>query len=143
MEKKEDLNQVLNDLLKINNDRMEVYKKAIREIYEFDIKALFAGMVEECRKFSVKLALEVLRRGGTPMVGSTTTAGKIYRFWQEIKESLLGTDRESILNACEFVDDAIQRVYGKALEHSDLSPELRSEIMNQRSMRVTYGLARK
>ena len=75
------------------------------------------------------------------MVGSTTTAGKIYRLWFEIKESLLGTDRESILNACEFVDEAIQNAYRQALEHSDLPPNLRSEITAQQSMRVTYGLA--
>jgi uncharacterized protein (TIGR02284 family) len=141
MERKEDLNQVLNDLLKINNDRIEVYKKAIKEVREFDIKRVFAELVDECKKFSVKLALEILRRGGTPMVGSTTTAGKIYRFWYEIKESLLGTDRESILNACEFVDEAIQNAYRQALEHSDLPPDLRSEITTQQSMRVTYGLA--
>src|SRR3954466_7508632 len=128
MEKKEDLNQVLNDLLKINNDRIGVYKKAIKEVREFDVKTVFSGLVEECKKFGVKLALEILRRGGTPVVASTTTAGKIYRLWFEIKESLLGTDRESILNACEFVDEAIQRAYRQALEHSDLPADLKSEI---------------
>jgi uncharacterized protein (TIGR02284 family) len=143
MERKEDLNQVLNDLLKINNDRIAVYRKAIKEVYEFDIKTVFTTMVEESRKFGVKLALEILRRGGTPLVGSTTTAGKIYRIWNEIKESLLGQDRESILNACEFVDDAIQRAYKQALEHSDLPQDLRSEIATQQSSRVRYGLVLK
>lgn len=143
MEKKEALNQVLNDLMRINNDRIEVYRKAIKEIHEFDVKALFVGLVEECRNFSVKLALEILRRGGTPLVGSTTTSGKIYRIWREIKDSLLGKDRESILNACEFVDDAIQNAFRQALDHGDLPADLRSEILSQQSLRVTYGLVLK
>ena len=131
MERKEDVTQVLNDLLKINNDRMKEYRKATKQIVDFEWRNLFLTMIDESKKFGLELALEILKRGGRPQVNSTTTSGKIYRLWMEIKDTFTGMDRESILNECEFVEDGALKSYKKALEHEDLTPELRALIRHQ------------
>ncbi|MEJ0057034.1 MAG: PA2169 family four-helix-bundle protein [Bacteroidota bacterium] len=56
---------------------------------------------------------------------------KIYRFWTEIKDTFTGRDRESILNECEFVEDAVLKAYAKAMEHEDLTVDLKKVIGRQ------------
>lgn len=140
MERKEDVTQVLNDLLKINNDRIKEYRKATKQIVDFEWRNLFLTMIEESKKSGMELALEILRRGGTPQMNSTTTSGKIYRFWMEIKDTFTGMDRESILNECEFVEDGALRAYKKALEHEDFTPELTILIRRQYDSLTTSQL---
>ncbi len=115
MERKEDVTQVLNDLLKINNDRIKEYRKAAKQIVDFEWRNLFLVMIDDSRKSGTELALEILKRGGTPQINSTTTSGKIYRFWMEIKDTFTGMDRESILNECEFVEPDTQAMWNHAL----------------------------
>ncbi|NOT76040.1 MAG: PA2169 family four-helix-bundle protein [Cyclobacteriaceae bacterium] len=124
MERKEEFTQVLNDLLKINNDRIRQYKKATKEIADLDWRTLFLSNIDESKKFGMELSLEIMRNGGEPKVGSTTTSGKIYRFWMEIKDTLTGKDRESILNECEFVEDAVLRAYERAMQRKDFSVDI-------------------
>jgi len=129
MERKEDAIQVLNDLLKINNDRIREYRKAAKQIIDFDWRTLFLSMIDESKKFATELVLAILQKGGVPH--SATTSGKIYRFWVEMKDTFTGMDRESILNECEFVEDAALKAYNRALENEDLTAELALLISKQ------------
>ncbi len=128
MERKEELNQVLNDLLKINNDRIVEYRKAVKEIVDFDWRTIFLSNIDESKKFEMELSTAIMENGGALHASSTTASGKIYRFWTEIKDSFIGRDRESILNECDFVEDAILKAYSKALEHEDMTDELKKLI---------------
>ncbi|CAN5582727.1 PA2169 family four-helix-bundle protein [soil metagenome] len=144
MEKKEEVTQVLNDLLKINNDRIREYRKGIREIVDFDWRTIFLTNIDESKKFGNELALAIINLGGNPETGSTTTSGKIYRFWTELKDTFTGTDRESILNECEFVEDGVLLAYTRALEHEDLTIELNLLIKKQlASLRTAYVIINK
>ena len=82
----DNLNEVLNDLLRINNDRIEGYDTAIKETKDSDVdlKALFRKMIEESKKYAAELTKEVIRRGGDPAEG-TTNSGKLYRVWMDVK----------------------------------------------------------
>jgi uncharacterized protein (TIGR02284 family) len=131
MERKEEVHQVLNDLLKINNDRIKEYRKAIKEIIDFEWRTIFLTNIDESKKFGMELSLAMLKNGGTPQMTATTTSGKIYRLWIEIKDTFTGRDRESILNECEFVEDAVQKAYTKAMEHEDLTEEVKGVITKQ------------
>jgi uncharacterized protein (TIGR02284 family) len=129
MKKREELSVVLCELLKINNDRIGIYRKAIREINEHDLKVVFERAIAESKRIEAVLALEIFKRNSLPDVDATTLTGKLYRLWLEIKEFFTGKDYNSILTACDFAEYSVQKAYKRALEHEDVSLEL-SHILN-------------
>jgi len=110
--------EVLNDLIQMNNDRIIGYEKAIRETKgeDSDLKILFASMVAESHRMKIALATEV-QSFGAGIEQGTTTSGKIYRAWMEVKTVFTGHNRHAILSNCEAVEDAAQRAYRMALKH--------------------------
>jgi uncharacterized protein (TIGR02284 family) len=120
MEKYESINEILNDLVKINNDRIAGYQRAINESKDLDIdlKAIFESMIRESNQYKQELSDLIMKNGGA-VEDETTSSGKIYRAWMDIKSTFTDTDRHSILESCEFGEDAAQRAYEAALA-SDL-----------------------
>jgi uncharacterized protein (TIGR02284 family) len=117
METNERVNEVLNDLIRINHDRVEGYEKAIKELpaADIDLKSLFKRYASESRGFANTLMAQVTANGGNPDT-ATTISGKIYRVWMELKTAMSNKERESLLSSCEFGEDAAQRAYTQALE---------------------------
>src|ERR1700712_1740886 len=107
--------EILNDLLKINNDRVEGYSKASGEINDIDLKTVFLSMADESRKIASELVREIRKSGGEAQSSSTTAAGKIYRTWMDVKSTFTGKDRQATLNSCEFGEDAAQKAYKEAI----------------------------
>ncbi len=135
MEKHEAINEVLNDLVKINNDRIAGYERAINESKDLDIdlKATFDGMIRQSNQFKRELTDKILRHEGA-VEDETTTTGNIYRAWMDIKSTFTDSDRHSILEACEFGEDATQRAYDAALTADGLTdPDLRNLITEQQA----------
>ena len=122
MEKEKVIN-VLNDLLQINHDRIEGYKKAVDELKDDDndLKVLFNRYITQSHEYSQELTNEISRLGGNPTDG-TTNSGKIYRVWMDLKAAITGKDRKTILENCEFGEDAAQKAYDTAL-NSDVEFE--------------------
>ncbi|RZK55819.1 MAG: PA2169 family four-helix-bundle protein [Pedobacter sp.] len=132
--------EILNDLVQINNDRIAGYEKAIEELQseDADLKSLFVRMIGESHKLKMALATEVQALGEDIDQG-TTNSGKIYRAWMDVKAVFTGHDRKTVLNNCEFGEDAAQRAYKMALEDEDLSADLRSLITEQKAqLRVSH-----
>ncbi|NOT75541.1 MAG: PA2169 family four-helix-bundle protein [Cyclobacteriaceae bacterium] len=130
-EQKEHASEILNDLLKINNDRIEGYRKANKETEDEDLKNLFEEMEDESESIVNSLIKEIASLGGTPEAGSTTNPGKIYRVWMDVKATFNGKDRKGILNACEFGEDAAQSAYRTALKDEELPLGIRALIKSQ------------
>lgn len=126
--------EVLNDLVQINNDRIEGYEKARKELKDGDedLKSLFLNMIEESQKYKLALATEISALGEDIETG-TTTSGKIYRGWMDVKALFTGHDRQTVLNNCEFGEDAAQNAYKMALEEEDLPSNIRSLISDQKA----------
>jgi hypothetical protein len=105
--------EILNDLIQINNDRIEGYEKAIKETKpeDEDLKVLYASMIAESHRAKIALATEVQSLGAEVEQG-TTTSGKIYR-------------------ACEAGEDAAQKAYRTALESDELPAYIRELISRQ------------
>ena len=57
--------EIVNDLIKINNDRIKGYEKAIEntEILEAELKTLYARMAEESYQYNRELSDVVTRAG--------------------------------------------------------------------------------
>lgn len=125
--------EILNDLIQINNDRIAGYEKAMEELRseDADLKALFVRMIGESHQYKMALATEV-QVLGKKVETDTTTTGKIYRAWMDVKAIFTGHDRKTILNNCEFGEDAAQKAYKMALEEEDLSAHLRALINEQK-----------
>ncbi len=126
---------LLNDLIRINHDRVVGYEKAIDELKDedADLKTLFQRYIIESRQYAQELTTEVTRLGGDPADG-TTNSGKVYRVWMDLKAAITGKDRKTILNNCEFGEDAAQKAYDTALNtDTDLEPSLRDLIVRQKA----------
>jgi len=135
MERNERAIEVLNDLIRINNDRVEGYEKAIDKTKETDVdlRAVFGNMAQESRKYANELTTQVRRLGGDPASG-TTASGKIYRVWMDVKSGMSSSDRKSVLEECEYGEDAAQKAYEKALEPgNDLPTDIRALIHDEKS----------
>jgi len=126
--------EILNDLIEINNDRVAGYEKAIEDLKDgdSDLKSLFVEMIGQSHKHKSTLAQEVQVLGGDAETG-TTASGKIYRAWMDVKAVFTGHDRQTVLNNCEFGEDAAQKAYKMALETDGLSADLRSTITEQKA----------
>ena len=108
---------VFNDLIRINNDRTEGYRKAAKIIEGKDngLRDLFEDFANESSKNVEELEKYVAREGEKPAEG-TTASGKVYRVWMDFKTTFSGNDRKSILEACEYGEDAAQKAYDSALD---------------------------
>jgi uncharacterized protein (TIGR02284 family) len=126
---------ILNDLIRINHDRVVGYEKALDELKDedADLRTLFQRYITESRQYGQELTQEVTRLGGDPADG-TTNSGKIYRVWMDLKAAVTGHDRKTVLNNCEFGEDAAQKAYDIALNSEvELEPSLRDLVVRQKA----------
>lgn len=106
----------LNQLVEINNDRIEGYETAAKEAKTDDLKQLFDELRSTSQDNLEELSREVVLLGGTP-TESTKVTGKFFRAWMDFKAALTGNDRHQILVSCEFGEDAALKTYHEILEH--------------------------
>ena len=127
--------EVLNDLVRINNDRIAGYDKAAKETdtNDVDLQAIFRQMSAESRSYVNDLS-GFMARSGKEVEDDTTLRGKIYRAWMDVKATFSGKDRKTILASCEYGEDAAQKAYDTALSSdAELSTEIRQLIMDQKT----------
>ena len=140
MKSSKEIIEVLNDLIKINNDRIEGYDKAIENAKTIDIglQTIFSKMKSESIKYTAELHNRILQLGGEP-TDNTTVSGKLYRAWMDVKATFTGKDRKSLLDACEYGEDAAQKAYKDAIEEEGLPADIRDLISEQkRSLRRSH-----
>lgn len=113
--------EVLNDLIRINNDRVAGYAKASEQLTEDRtlLVPIFERMQTESMANIQELRNEVLRLGGQPDEG-TTAGGKLYRSWMDLKATFGGDTASSVLNSCEGGEDAAKASYTNAIESGNL-----------------------
>ena len=134
MEKSKEVIEVLNDLVMINNDRINGYQRAIKELKQDDedLKSLFDQMIVESQQIKSDLSHEIQVLHGDVEKGSTEM-GKIYRAWMDVKAIFTGENRHTVLSNCEAGEDAAQRAYKKALETDRLPSFLRDLLTHQQA----------
>ena len=146
MAQNENITEVLNDLIRINNDRTAGYTRAAEDsrLVDADLRTIFNRMAEESRQYATELTAEVAKLGGEPATG-TTASGKIYRAWMNIKDMFTGKDRHALLASCEYGEDAAQRAYEDALaSDAPLSTDVRQLITSQKSsLRNSHDMIKK
>src|SRR5690349_11097342 len=136
--KKTDVNLViLNDLLKINTDRVERYKKAGYDTTDSELKSIFYLIADESRKNITDINTLVLRYYDAAKVKRPVYGGKIYREWNDVRSRFSGTLRNNVLNSFEFGEMAALAAYTMA--KSDISNTVVLELVNRHyeSMRAS------
>lgn len=137
--------EVLNDLIRINRDRIAGYEKAVENLEDGDttLRTLFYQLSDESQKMKEQLSSEVTLLGGEPAENSTMS-GKIYRAWMDIKDAFTGDDVKSVLEECEYGEDAAQRAYAEAQDDSRDFPEnIQRLISDQKAtLRSSHDLIR-
>jgi uncharacterized protein (TIGR02284 family) len=134
MENTSKTTEILGDLILINNDRIEGYERALKEIENdpanADLIPMFLRFIDDSRRYKVELGTEIAALGGEMNTG-TTVPGKLHRAWLSIKEAFTGHDRHSILEECEFGEDAIKKTYQEALNEEVLPAYIREMLVEQ------------
>lgn len=137
--------EVLNDLIRINRDRIAGYEKAVENLEEGDavLRTLFYQLSDESEKMKEELAAEVRSLGGDP-ADNSTISGKVYRVWMDIKDAFAGDDAKSALEACEYGEDAAQKAYAEAISDSANFPDnIQRLIRDQKDLlRLSHDLIR-
>jgi len=135
MQNNEALVDTLNELVRINYDRVFGYEQAIEDVEDedVDLKAVFSKYADQSRKY-VSHWQQTIRSIGGEAVTDSTMRGKLFRVWMDFKATLTGKGRQSMLDSCEFGEDAAQRAYQEALEtDAHLPDNIRQEIAEQKS----------
>lgn len=133
MNNNEQLINTLNELVRINYDRVLGYEKAIEDIEreDIDLKAVFNQYAEQSRNCIIDLRRTIQTLGGEPATDSTTR-GKLFRIWMDFKATLVTKGRESMLDSCAFGEEAAQSAYNDVLKAAiHLPDDIRIDIVTQ------------
>ena len=124
--------ETLRDLIRINNDRVTGYSKAATQTDEQDLQSLFSQLAQQSRQFASDLR-RLISANDKDVTDETTTAGKIYRAWMDVKATFTGKDRTSILASCEYGEDVAVNTYENVLEDksSELTPDQLTMVSKQ------------
>jgi uncharacterized protein (TIGR02284 family) len=121
---------VIKGLIIINNDRYEGYNTASQETKDSDLKAMFSRFSNQSNQFNADLR-RFIPSDESPD-GETTTSGKVYRAWMDVRAAISTNDRKAVLASCEFGEDVALSSYKSALEEEDISEEIRITIRKQK-----------
>lgn len=105
---------VLNNLIEINNDRIQVYETATIVIEESDLKDLFSEFQKTSEVFKSELAEEVQKMGGIP-VDVIKKNNFFVKLWMNFKAKLIDKDKEDILNTLEYKEFVAIKSYKETL----------------------------
>jgi uncharacterized protein (TIGR02284 family) len=124
----------LNDLVQINNDRIKGYQNAIKETKDdAELVSVFNNKILESQQLKATLTEEVEVLGADGETG-TSVSGTIHRTWLEVKAAFTGHSERSILEECEFGEDAIKKAYQSALDEGHLPAYIRDILNDQQSI---------
>lgn len=125
----------LNDLVIINNDRIQGYEKAVEDNEDPALDDLFRHFIIQSQQFRSQLADHIVRIDGTGVSDATSTdvSSKIHRAWIDIKAALTGKNRASILSSVEFGENVAIEAYRDAIEKDHLPAYIKEDLTKQLS----------
>ena len=123
---------LLNNLIIVNNDRIEGYEMAIEETEENDLKLLFSQFIQTSVKCKSELLSEVRRLEAEAFISDRRKAS-FFTTWTEVKLALNSKNRKVILDACEEGENVVKKNYEDTIrDHgTDLSINELAMLKNQ------------
>jgi uncharacterized protein (TIGR02284 family) len=129
--------EALNDLVNINNDRINGYEHATKEIGEGheDLKQIFTRIIGESHHNKMALGTEI-QSFRKDIENENTNSGSLHRSWLDVKAFFTGHSERSVLEECEFGEDAIKKAYQTAIEDEHL-PAYIKDILAEQQQKIT------
>ncbi len=146
VDKRDKTVEVLNDLLKINSDRIAGYQMALDQSKNIDpgIRAEFKKIVSDGIGYRQQLIDTIARLNGDAKTG-TTFFGKIYRAWTDLKVTFSVSTQKSVIASCIYNEEIALQVYNAALNlNIAMSDDIKELIEAQeKELRATHSHIRK
>lgn len=125
-----DIASVLNALIETCKDGQAGFYSASESVKNPDLKSLFITLSMERQEFVTELQ-NLVRGLGEDMEESGSMAGALHRGWIDLKSALSSGDEHGILAECERGEDSAVAEYRDALDHTELTPQVRAAIQKQ------------
>lgn len=123
----------LKHLLSITTDGMEGYKQSANNATGPEFKALFTDYLIQRNEYADELKAAIRSLGGDAETVSGGKLSALGRLWVSIKTTL-GSDAErTALETCTADEKAAIAEYEKVLENTELSPDLRELLTEQKA----------
>ncbi|MES2766083.1 MAG: PA2169 family four-helix-bundle protein [Bacteroidota bacterium] len=143
METNEVLVKLVNDLIGINNDRVEGYEKAAVELKNQDValQALFRSMANDSKLYARELKALIIDLNGQSS-DTPTQKGRVYRAWMDVISNFGGNNRQAILDSCEYGEEEAQQAYTAVLKTgAEMDINMKGLIANQQlSLKTAHAL---
>ena len=134
MEIEKKTTDAVKDLIAINNDRYQGYKKAAEDSTDKDLKEMFNKFSEQSADFASELRKFVSDEDAQTKQNETSNTGKMFRVWMDVKAAVGNNDRKAVLKSCEIGEDTAKKHYDDAIETGDeISTSALAEIKRQRT----------
>ncbi|MFD1143260.1 PA2169 family four-helix-bundle protein [Larkinella insperata] len=129
----EEIVDSLNELVKINNDRIQGYEKAVEDTKDANLDDIFRHNIIQSQQFRSELADHIVRIDGSAVSSATSTdiSSKIHRAWIDIKTALTGSDEQAVLSSVEFGENAAVEAYEEAIEKDHIPAYIREVLQKQ------------
>ena len=136
---------MLNDLVIINNDRMEGYKKAENQVNaNLNLSSIFRDKWQQSLTFITELRQNIKLLGDND-TDDINLAGKIFNIWLDFKNTLKQNTTSPILDSCELGEDLTIKAYNAVLQSKVGIPAgIRQLIQEQQTaIKKSYDLVKK
>jgi uncharacterized protein (TIGR02284 family) len=120
---------LLNGLIETCRDGEYGFNACAQHTKTQSLKTVFEQRSQDCTDAALQLYEHILRLGGTPEQGGTTS-GAVLRGWAAVRGMLTGYSDYSILDECERGEDMALTRYRKALNEG-LPKDSRALVMRQ------------
>lgn len=109
----------LNDLIKINNDRITGYRQRMATTPDVDLERLMSDMIYQSYQHIEELTYNVYHLGGNP-ARVNGLPGKFYHSWTDLKTFIFRETRRKMLDYCEFCEEVVKSLYQNAFNAPEL-----------------------
>lgn len=116
MENYTELINLLNDLIRINIDRVKELKKRLNDLASnSELVPLLKRLIKESCEFKEQLVNEVRKKGGEVINKAAINSGRIYNSWKELKNWLIEKKGLSTLEIVQYHTKATLKLYKDAV----------------------------
>lgn len=107
---KETAINVLNSFIVINNDRIERYKVASKDINNYSLKKAFDNYQKTSQNCKIELSKEIIKLGGTPL-SNKSSFNLLSKFWLSVKNNFIYKDIQKLIRSCELNENKVMQTY--------------------------------
>lgn len=118
----------LNDLIRINKDRIIGYRQRMATSPDDDLEELLSDLIFQSYQHIEELTYNIYELGGNP-ARSNGMPGKFYHSWTDLKAFIFRETRKKMLEYCEFCEDVVKALYQKASDAKELHWDKRATAL--------------